>query len=119
LKVKCRSGRLKCRPRRSPVQSEPGRAPPPAAEGPRFAVAQLREPLKGEHIKHRLLGHWDSDPCTSLTYIHLNRLIKEYDLNAIFLAGPGHGAPALLSNVYLEGTYSEIYSDVSEDFAWR
>src|SRR5713101_7965968 len=76
----------------------------------------LREPLKGEHIKQRLLGHWGSDPGMSLTYIHLNRLIKKYDLNAIFLAGPGHGAPALLSNVYLEGTYSEIYSDVSEDF---
>src|ERR1700720_2668972 len=76
----------------------------------------LREPLKGEHIKRRLLGHWGSDPGMSLTYIHLNRLIKKYDLNAIFLAGPGHGAPALLSNVYLEGTYSEIFSDVSEDF---
>jgi xylulose-5-phosphate/fructose-6-phosphate phosphoketolase len=76
----------------------------------------LREPLKGEHIKRRLLGHWGSDPGMSLTYIHLNRLIKKYDLNAIFLAGPGHGAPALLSNVYLEGTYSEIYSDVSGDF---
>src|ERR1700720_2932036 len=69
----------------------------------------LREPLKGEHIKRRLLGHWGSDPGMSLTYIHLNRLIKKYDLNAIFLAGPGHGAPALLSSVYLEGTYSEIY----------
>src|ERR1700730_3400283 len=76
----------------------------------------LREPLKGEHIKRRLLGHWGSDPGMSLTYIHLNRLIKKYDLNAIFLAGPGHGAPALLSNVYLEGTYSEVFSDVSEDF---
>jgi xylulose-5-phosphate/fructose-6-phosphate phosphoketolase len=75
----------------------------------------LREPLKAEHVKRRLLGHWGSDPGMSLTYIHLNRLIKKYDLNAIFLAGPGHGAPALISNVYLEGTYSEIYSDVSED----
>src|SRR5271166_3211197 len=75
----------------------------------------LREPLKGEHIKQRLLGHWGSDPGMSLTYIHLNRLIKKYDLNVIFLAGPGHGAPALISNVYLEGAYSEIYSSVSED----
>jgi xylulose-5-phosphate/fructose-6-phosphate phosphoketolase len=76
----------------------------------------LREPLKAEHIKRRLLGHWGSDPGMSLTYIHLNRLIKKYDLNAIFLAGPGHGAPALISNVYLEGAYSEIYSNISEDF---
>jgi xylulose-5-phosphate/fructose-6-phosphate phosphoketolase len=75
----------------------------------------LREPLKAEHVKRRLLGHWGSDPGMSLTYIHLNRLIKKYDLNVIFLAGPGHGAPALISNVYLEGVYSEIYSDVSED----
>jgi len=75
----------------------------------------LREPLKAEHVKRRLLGHWGSDPGMSLTYIHLNRLIKKYDLNVIFLAGPGHGAPALISNVYLEGVYSEIYSEVSED----
>jgi xylulose-5-phosphate/fructose-6-phosphate phosphoketolase len=75
----------------------------------------LREPLKAEHVKRRLLGHWGSDPGISFTYIHLNRLIKKYDLNVIFLAGPGHGAPALISNVYLEGTYSEIYSDISED----
>ena len=71
----------------------------------------LREPLKPEHVKRRLLGHWGSDPGMSLVYIHLNRLIKKYDLDVIFLAGPGHGAPALLSNVYLEGAYSEIYSD--------
>ncbi len=75
----------------------------------------LRDPLKAEHVKRRLLGHWGSDPGMSLTYIHLNRLIKKYDLNVIFLAGPGHGAPALISNVYLEGAYSEIYSDISED----
>jgi xylulose-5-phosphate/fructose-6-phosphate phosphoketolase len=75
----------------------------------------LREPLRVEHVKRRLLGHWGSDPGMSLTYIHLNRLIKKYDLNVIFVAGPGHGAPALISNVYLEGAYSEIYSDVSED----
>src|SRR5689334_21926269 len=75
----------------------------------------LREPLKAEHVKRRLLGHWGSDPGMSLTYIHLNRLIAKFDLNVIFLAGPGHGAPALISNTYLEGTYSEIYSDISED----
>ena len=75
----------------------------------------LREPLKPEHVKRRLLGHWGSDPGMSLVYIHLNRLIKKYDLDVIFLAGPGHGAPALISNVYVEGAYSEIYSEVSED----
>jgi xylulose-5-phosphate/fructose-6-phosphate phosphoketolase len=75
----------------------------------------LREPLKAEHVKRRLLGHWGSDPGMSLTYIHLNRLIKKYDLDVIFLTGPGHGAPALISNVYLEGAYSEIYSGISED----
>src|SRR5258705_819370 len=76
----------------------------------------LREPLKPEHVKRRLLGHWGSDPGMSLTYIHLNRVIKKSAPNVIFLAGPGHGAPALISNVYLEGAYSEIYSSVSEDF---
>src|SRR6516162_4963938 len=75
----------------------------------------LREPLKPEHVKRRLLGHWGSDPGLSLTYIHLNRLIKKYDLDVIFLAGPGHGAPGVISNVYLEGAYSEIYHDASED----
>jgi len=74
-----------------------------------------REPLKPEHVKRRLLGHWGSDPGMSLVYVHLNRLIKQYDLDVIFLAGPGHGAPALISNVYLEGTYSEIFSDITED----
>jgi xylulose-5-phosphate/fructose-6-phosphate phosphoketolase len=75
----------------------------------------LREPLKPEHIKNRLLGHWGASPALSFTYIHLNRLINRYDLNAIFLAGPGHGAPGVLGPVYLEGTYSEIYPNKSED----
>jgi xylulose-5-phosphate/fructose-6-phosphate phosphoketolase len=75
----------------------------------------LREPLRKEHIKARLLGHWGSSPGLSFTYIHLNRLIKKYDLNAIFLAGPGHGAPGVLGPAYLEGTYSEIYPNKSED----
>jgi xylulose-5-phosphate/fructose-6-phosphate phosphoketolase len=75
----------------------------------------LREPLKPEHIKNRLLGHWGSSPGLAFTYIHLNRLIKKYDLDMIFIAGPGHGAPGVLGPVYLEGTYSEIYPDKSED----
>ena len=77
----------------------------------------LREPLKIEHSKPRLLGHWGSDAGQSFAYIHFNRLIKKYDLNAIFISGPGHGAPAVISNAYLEGTYSEIYPEKSEDAA--
>jgi xylulose-5-phosphate/fructose-6-phosphate phosphoketolase len=75
----------------------------------------LREPLKLEHTKARLLGHWGSDAGQSFTYTHFNHLIQKYDLNAIFISGPGHGAPAVLSQAYLEGTYSEIYPDKSED----
>ncbi|OAG11232.1 D-xylulose 5-phosphate/D-fructose 6-phosphate phosphoketolase [Paraphaeosphaeria sporulosa] len=75
----------------------------------------LREPLTVDHLKRRLLGHWGSDAGQSFTYIHMNRLIRKYDLNAIFISGPGHGAPAVLSNSYLEGTYSEVYPDKSED----
>ena len=75
----------------------------------------LREPLKLEHIKQRLLGHWGSSPGLSFIYIHLNRLIKKYDLNTIFMAGPGHGAPGVLAPSYLEGTYSEIYPNKGED----
>jgi xylulose-5-phosphate/fructose-6-phosphate phosphoketolase len=75
----------------------------------------LRKPLKVEDIKNRLLGHWGTSPGLSFIYVHLNRLIKKYDLNMIFLAGPGHGAPGVLGPVYLEGTYSEIYPEKSED----
>jgi len=75
----------------------------------------LKTPLKPEHIKNRLLGHWGSSPGLAFIYIHLNRLIKKLDLEMIFMAGPGHGAPGVLGPVYLEGTYSEIYSDKSED----
>jgi xylulose-5-phosphate/fructose-6-phosphate phosphoketolase len=75
----------------------------------------LREPLKSEHIKNRLLGHWGASPGLAFVYIHLNRLIKKYDLDMIFLAGPGHGAPGVLGPCYLEGTYSEIYTDKCED----
>ncbi len=75
----------------------------------------LREPLKPEHIKNRLLGHWGSDPGQTFTWVHLNRLIKKHDLDVIYISGPGHGAPAVLSNCYLEGVYSEIYPDKSQD----
>jgi xylulose-5-phosphate/fructose-6-phosphate phosphoketolase len=75
----------------------------------------LAEPLKPEHIKNRLLGHWGSSPGLSFIYVHLNRLIKMYDLDMIFLAGPGHGAPGVLGPAYLEGTYSEIYPEKSQD----
>src|SRR6266498_1577648 len=69
----------------------------------------LRQPLKVEHIKQRLLGHWGTSPGLSFIYIHLNRLIKKYDLNTIYMAGPGHGAPGVLAPAYLEGGYSELY----------
>jgi xylulose-5-phosphate/fructose-6-phosphate phosphoketolase len=75
----------------------------------------LREPLKPEHIKNRLLGHWGSSPGLAFTYIHLMRQIKKYDQEMIFLAGPGHGAPGVLAPVYLEGSYSEVYPDKCED----
>ncbi|MDJ0707602.1 MAG: phosphoketolase family protein, partial [Leptolyngbyaceae cyanobacterium MO_188.B28] len=77
----------------------------------------LHAPLKAEHVKHRLLGHWGSSPGLSFIYVHLNRLIKRDDLNIIYMAGPGHGAPGVLGPVYLEGTYSEIYPEKSEDLA--
>jgi xylulose-5-phosphate/fructose-6-phosphate phosphoketolase len=75
----------------------------------------LRQPLKPEHIKKRLLGHWGTSPGLSFMYLHLNRLINKYDLDAIFLAGPGHGAPGVLAPTYLEGTYSEVYPTKAED----
>jgi xylulose-5-phosphate/fructose-6-phosphate phosphoketolase len=77
--------------------------------------ALLKEPLRPEHIKNRLLGHWGSSPGLAFTYIHLNRVIKKYDLDMIFMAGPGHGAPGVLGPAYLEGTYSEVYPEKSED----
>jgi xylulose-5-phosphate/fructose-6-phosphate phosphoketolase len=75
----------------------------------------LKEPLKTEHVKHRLLGHWGASPALSFTWVHLNRIIVEHDLDMIFVAGPGHGAPGVLGPAYLEGTYSEIYPDISQD----
>jgi xylulose-5-phosphate/fructose-6-phosphate phosphoketolase len=77
----------------------------------------LREPLKLEHVKHMLLGHWGTTPGQNFIYVHLNRVIKKYDLNMIYVAGPGHGGPALVGNTYLEGTYSEIYSTITQDEA--
>jgi xylulose-5-phosphate/fructose-6-phosphate phosphoketolase len=75
----------------------------------------LREPLKPEHIKSRMLGHWGASPALSFIYTHLNRVIKNFDLDVVFMAGPGHGAPGVLGPVYLEGAYSEIYPDKSQD----
>ena len=79
--------------------------------------ALLREPLTLKHIKPRLLGHWGTTPGLNFIYAHINRLIKERNLNMIYIAGPGHGGPALVANVYLEGTYSEVYPDISQDEA--
>jgi xylulose-5-phosphate/fructose-6-phosphate phosphoketolase len=82
-----------------------------------WANPLLREPLKPEHIKARLLGHWGTDPGQSFILVHLNRVIKKYDLNMMYISGPGHGGPAVLSNSYLEGHYSEICPEISEDEA--
>src|SRR3954470_22341318 len=75
----------------------------------------LREPLTLEHIKPRLLGHWGTTPGLNFIYVHLNRIIKQYDLDMIYVCGPGHGGPGMVANTYLEGTYSELYPDVSRD----
>ena len=77
--------------------------------------ALLREPLRPEHIKPRLLGHWGTTPGLNFIYAHLNRVIQARDLNTIYICGPGHGGPGMVANTYLEGTYSEIYPDVSQD----
>ena len=77
----------------------------------------LKEPLKLDDIKPRLLGHWGTTPGLNFIYVHLNRIIKEYDLDMIYIAGPGHGGPGLVANVYLEGTYSEVYPNISQDEA--
>src|SRR5947209_11002519 len=75
----------------------------------------LKQPLSLEHIKPRLLGHWGTTPGLNFIYVHLNRVIKKYDLNMIYIAGPGHGGPGLVANTYLEGTYSEVYPNISKD----
>ncbi len=77
----------------------------------------LREPLKIEHVKPRLLGHWGTTPGQNFIYVHLNRVIKSFDLNCIYISGPGHGGPALVANTYLEGTYSEFYPAITRDTA--
>jgi xylulose-5-phosphate/fructose-6-phosphate phosphoketolase len=77
----------------------------------------LKEPLKAEHIKPRLLGHWGTTPGLNFIYVHLNRIISKNNLSVLYIAGPGHGGPALVANTYLEGTYSEVYPDVSQDEA--
>jgi xylulose-5-phosphate/fructose-6-phosphate phosphoketolase len=75
----------------------------------------LKKPLTLKHIKPRLLGHWGTTPGLNFIYVHLNRIIKKYDLNMIYITGPGHGGPGLVANTYLEGTYSELYPDIAQD----
>ena len=75
----------------------------------------LKVPLTLKHIKPRLLGHWGTTPGLNFIYAHMNRMIKKHDLNVIFMAGPGHGGPAVVANTYLEGSYSEFYPNVSQD----
>jgi xylulose-5-phosphate/fructose-6-phosphate phosphoketolase len=75
----------------------------------------LKQPLTKEHIKPRLLGHWGTTPGLNFLYVHLNRVIKKHDLDMIYLTGPGHGGPGLVANAYLEGTYSEVYPNISDD----
>ncbi|MFQ6079343.1 MAG: phosphoketolase, partial [Thermodesulfobacteriota bacterium] len=75
----------------------------------------LKEPLRLEHVKPRLLGHWGTTPGLNFIYVHLNRVIKAQDLNMIYIAGPGHGGPGLVANTYLEGTYGEFYPNISQD----
>src|SRR5680860_68010 len=77
----------------------------------------LKMPLSLEHVKPLVVGHWGTTPGQNFIYVHLNRIIKQYDLNMIYIAGPGHGGPALVGNVYLEGTWSEVYPDVTQDEA--
>src|SRR6187200_2497436 len=74
----------------------------------------LREPLRPEHVKRRLLGHWGTTPGQNFAYAHLNRVITAHDLDMIFISGPGHGGPAVVANTYLEGTYSEVYPSVGK-----
>src|SRR5690349_1574280 len=82
-----------------------------------YANPLLREPLKAQHVKPRLLGHWGTTPGQNFIYAHLNRVICDRDLDMIYISGPGHGGPALVANTYLEGTYTEIYPSVTEDAA--
>src|ERR1035438_6892802 len=77
----------------------------------------LRAPLRKEHIKPRLLGHWGTTPGLNFVYAHMNRVICQYGLNAIYVCGPGHGGPGMVANTYLEGTYSEFYPSISQNEA--
>jgi xylulose-5-phosphate/fructose-6-phosphate phosphoketolase len=80
-----------------------------------YANPLLREPLKLDHVKPRLLGHWGTTPGLNFVYVHLNRAIKKYDLDAIYVCGPGHGGPGMVANTYLEGTYTELYPDIQQN----
>src|SRR5256884_6578251 len=80
-----------------------------------YANPLLREPLKLEHVKPRLLGHWGTTPGLNFIYVHFNRLIKKYDRNVIYVCGPGHGGPGMVANTYLEGTYTELYSGIQQN----
>src|ERR1022692_963567 len=80
-----------------------------------YANPLLTEPLRLEHIKPRLLGHWGTTPGLNFIYAHCNRLIRKYDLDMIYVCGPGHGGPGMVANTYLEGTYTELYSDIQQN----
>src|ERR1035437_3469427 len=99
----------------SPRGSRPPEAPRRTGQIYLFENPLLREPLKAEQIKPRLLGHWGTSPGQNLIYIHLNRLIKEHDANIIYVAGPGHGGPSLNASSYLEGTYTEVHPEITPD----
>jgi phosphoketolase len=83
----------------------------------RYDNPLLKKPLELSHVKPLVVGHWGTTPGQNFIYVHLNRVIKKYDLDTFYIAGPGHGGPALVGNTYLEGTYSEIYPDISQDEA--
>ena len=80
-----------------------------------YANELLREPLKLEHVKPRLLGHWGTTPGLNFIYVHCNRAIKKYDLDMIYICGPGHGGPGIVANTYLEGTYTELYPHIQQN----
>src|SRR5436190_2962271 len=80
-----------------------------------YANPLLREPLTLEHVKPRLLGHWGTTPGLNFIYAHFNRIIRKYDLNAIYICGPGHGGPGMVANAYLEGTYTELYPNIQQN----
>jgi xylulose-5-phosphate/fructose-6-phosphate phosphoketolase len=123
MAVAQRPGNLKGRTSESPLSNEEQsrmdaywRAANYLSVGQIYLLANpvLREPLKIDHIKPRLLGHWGTTPGLNFIYVHMNRIIKKFDLDAIFIAGPGHGGPGLVANTYLEGTYSEFYPNIQE-----